>query len=455
MNRRLPVLGGTVLVALVVASDPVLAHAGSLNLSSEPSPIPDWVYAMTGGAVVALSFLFTSLVTDPELVHALRRRRRSVTLGLSRALELAARGIGVLGLLLVLVIGFIGPDAALANLAVLLVWAAWWAGFTMSTYLITNSWPWFNPWRTIAATLPSLDREYPSGLGLWPAVGGLLALVFVEVVTPIADDPRLLATVVLVYTLITLAGAAVWGSATWFEHVDPVSRVFYYYGQLAPIQWEDGVSISPPSAVLNREDLLSGFDEIAFVITLLWVTTYDGLVATPAGAVPIEVMVSLGIPALVGYLLILVAGLSVFLGAFWLGAMGIRRVGKSYVTTSEIARRFAPTLLPIAAGYHLAHFLGYFIELLPALGTALVNPLTAPVSVPVVTIPGWFGGIELAFVVIGHIVAVWAAHGTAFDLFSGRIQPIQSQYPLVVLMIAYTITSLWIIAQPFTAPPYV
>lgn len=455
MTRRPLVLALLGVIGVVAFTDPVLAHAGSLNLSSEPSPIPDWVYAMTGGGVVALSFLFTSLVTDPELVHALRGHRRSVRSELGSVFTTAARVFGVVLLFAIVVIGFVGPQEALANAAVLIVWVAWWAGFTMSVYLIGNTWPWLNPWRTIGASLPTLDRPYPERLGLWPAVLGLLALVFVEVVTPLADDPTLLAGVVVVYSAITFGGVLILGRETWFESVDPVSRVFQYYGALAPVQWDDGSSIQPPSVRISRGALLERFDEVAFVITLLWATTYDGLVSTPAGTAPIRAAVGVGIPPLVAYAVLLFVGLGVFMGAFWVGAIGIRRLGESYVTVPEIARRFAPTLLPIAAGYHLAHFLGYFIELLPALGTAILNPLAAPVSVPIVAVPNWFGGLELAFVVGGHIVAVWAAHGTAFDLFSGRIQPIRSQYPLVVLMIAYTITSLWIIAQPFTAPPFV
>lgn len=453
--RRRSAAGLVAVLALLVLSSPAAAHAGSLNLSSEPSPIPDWVFALTGGGVVAISFLFTSLATDPELVHALRNRARTVSLGIDRVLVGLARALGVLGLLGVIIVGFVGPVEPLANAAVLIVWVGWWAGYTMTTYGIGNTWPWVNPWRTIAAVLPSLDRPYPERYGLWPAVVGLLALVFVEVVTPVANDATLLGTLVLVYTVVTLAGAVAYGSETWFGAVDPVSRVFYYYGQLAPVQWNGAPSIHPPSGVLNRADLLSGVDEIAFVIAMLWVTTYDGLVSTPLGATIIEVAVSAGIPALLAYAILAIVGFGVFLGAFWLGATGIRRVGDSYVTRLEIARRFAPTLLPIAAGYHLAHFLAYFIELLPALGTAITTPLSAPVSVPVVAVPGWFGGLELTFVVVGHIVAVWAAHGTAFDMFSGRIQPIRSQYPLVVLMVAYTMTSLWLIAQPFTAPAYV
>lgn len=447
-------------LALYAVSSPAAAHAGSLNLSGDPSPIPNWVFALTGGGVVVISFLFTSLVTDSELVHALRGPEYRLHGAFRQVPEWATtwiiNGLGVGGLLLVLIVGLFGPAEPLANLGVLLVWVGWWAGYTMSTYLVGNTWPMVNPWRTIADYLPSLRRPYPESVGRWPSVVGLLALVFVEVVTPLADDPRLLALVVLGYSIVTLGGTVVYGVETWFERVDPIAGVFRFYGTLAPVQWRDGRAVLvPPASRISESDLLETDDDIGFVIALLWVTTYDGLVSTPAGGVPIRIAAEIGIPPVLGYALLLVVGFGAFLGIFYLGVRGIRWFGTTFVQSGEIARRFAPTLLPIAAAYHLAHFLGYFLELLPALVASLVNPLSAPVSVPVVALPGFVGGIELALVVVGHVVAVWAAHGTAFDLFSGRVQPIRSQFPLVAIMVAYTMTSMWIISQPFSAPPYV
>jgi hypothetical protein len=40
------------------------------------------------------------------------------------------------------------------NLAILIVWVGWWAGYTMSVYLLGNSWPAFNPWRMLAEIVP-------------------------------------------------------------------------------------------------------------------------------------------------------------------------------------------------------------------------------------------------------------------------------------------------------------
>ena len=71
---------------------------------------------------------------------------------------------------------------------------------------------------------------------------------------------------------------------------------------------------------------------------------------------------------------------------------------------------------------------------------------------PTLSLPAWFGGLQLAFVVVGHVLAVWVAHARSFALFPGRLQPIRSQYPFVAVMIAFTMSSLWVVAQPFASP---
>ncbi|MFB6113337.1 MAG: hypothetical protein ABEJ58_04450 [Halodesulfurarchaeum sp.] len=434
---------------------PAAAHAGSLNLSAEPEPIPRWVYAVSGGGVVGISFLFSALVTDREVVHGLRDRRVAFPSG-GRLFRTVGRVLGVGVLLAVLVVGFFGPDQAVANLAVLVVWVGWWAGYTMSTYLVGNSWPWLNPWRTITSFFPTLDRSYPEEFGRYPAVLGLVALVYLEVVTPLADNPSLLASVILVYSTFTLIGAALFGPGDYFSKIDPVANVFSFYGRLAPLQWSgDRPTLVAPTGMLSEGTVVEGRDDIAFVISLLWVTTFDGLVSTPWGVDMIRFIVGLGVPVLLTYAVVLIAGLFLFFGAYELAVRGIRWSANTFVSRKTIALRFAPTLLPIAGAYHLAHFLGYFLELAPALLSTLFHPLSAVSSVPVLVLPDWFGMLALLFVIVGHVIAVWAAHGTAFDVFTGRVQPIRSQYPLALLMMAYTMTSMWIVSQPIRSPPFV
>ena len=51
-------------------------------------------------------------------------------------------------------------------------------------------------------------------------------------------------------------------------------------------------------------------------------------------------------------------------------------------------------------------------------------------------------------------ISIVLAHATAGRLFAGSRLALRSQYPLLVLMVTYTMVSLWILAQPVveTAP---
>lgn len=434
------------------------AHGGSLGAASRRSlAVPTWLFLLTGGSAVGASFLLASFITDRRFIGQLHDWHRSLPLPAGRLLVLATRLFGVAGLAVVVVVGFLGPPDALANLAILLVWAGWWAGFTMTTYLLGNAWPILNPWRSIAAVLPSFDRPYPRRLGAWPSVVGLLALVWLEVVSPLADDPRLLATVVVGYSVVTVGGTVVVGSTRWFSTVDPVARVFRYYGRVAPLSW-DGTArrlrLRLPGSGLTDGSPVDGDAEVAFVVALVWVTTYDGLVATPAWGSFARTVVGTGVPPQLLYPAALLVGFALFLGVFRLAARYSRRTADSFRAPSLLARRFAPSLLAIAAGYHLAHYLGYFLSLAPATIAVLTQPLSPPATVPVAQLPGWFGGLNMAFVLLGHLLAIWIAHAAAYDLFPGRLQAIRSQYPFIVVMVFYTMTSLWLVSQPTQSPPF-
>ena len=58
----------------------------------------------------------------------------------------------------------------------------------------------------------------------------------------------------------------------------------------------------------------------------------------------------------------------------------------------------------------------------------------------------WF--LSVATIVLGHVIAVYLAHRISLRIFTSRAMAIRSQYPMLALMVLYTVVSLWIIAQP-------
>lgn len=456
MHRRTPIRYSTRLVAvswlITVFSGHALAHGASLQGDSKSLAVPLWLFILTGGGVVSASFLLASFITDRSFIRTIHQWQRFTSRSADEVLTVT-KIVGVLGLIGIVAAGWYGPQSARENLAIVVVWVGWWAAYTTSVYVIGNTWPAFNPWRTIGSLLPSRDANYPERLGAWPSVVGLLTLVWLEVISPLADEPDMLADVIVLYTVVTLVGTLLFGVDRWFRTVDPVARVFRYYGRVAPLRrTETGFEFQLPGARLTETKLVTGFDEVAFVVAILWVTTYDGFVSTPLWSDIARAVSAVGIPLIVAYLSLLLGGFGLFLGAYRLAAGFSHDIADTYLTPAAIARRFAPSLLPIAVGYHLAHYVSYFLSLSPTLLGVLSSPLDPPQAV-VLVLPAWFGGVNMAFVLLGHLLAVWVAHATAYDVFPSRLQAIRSQYPLVAVMILFTMTSLWIVSQPILTPP--
>ena len=51
-------------------------------------------------------------------------------------------------------------------------------------------------------------------------------------------------------------------------------------------------------------------------------------------------------------------------------------------------------------------------------------------------------------ITIGHVLAVYIALVMAIRVFTERDAALRSQIPMLVLMIAYTMISLWVMSQP-------
>ncbi|ADQ66679.1 hypothetical protein C499_02943 [Halogeometricum borinquense DSM 11551] len=482
----LAVIGVALLARGVAASN---AAVGLGQASRDPLSVPRWLYVATGGATIGASALLASFVTDRRFVLRIHRWTRTfaaqetarrVGTGLLNAL-----GIGLLAL--VVYRGVAGPQIPTVNLAVVVVFAGMRAGFTMFTYLVGDVWSALNPWQTVAARLPNGFVEYPQQLQRWPAVAGLLALVWIETTTGVTNRPALLASAVLGYSAVTVVGAVAFGTGPWFRNVDPVSVFFRLYGRVAPFSWDRGtLHAHLPGMRLvddeyaereyddgksdgsNRTDahgnsddhsnsgrVVTGMSDIAFVIALVWELTFSGFVTTQQGVSVVRALVNAGLPPLAVYGGLYLLGFAAFFGAYVLAARISASRLQTYREARELAICFAPPLLAIAAGYHLAHYFAFFLSLSPSLFAVLSAPFSSPANPLVFTLPSWVSMLNIAFVLGGHLLAIWIAHSTAYRLFPSRLQAIRSQYPFVLVMMGYTALSLWLISLPTGSPPFI
>ena len=122
-----------------------------------------------------------------------------------------------------------------------------------------------------------------------------------------------------------------------------------------------------------------------------------------------------------------------------------------------MARRFAFTLVPIAIGYHVAHYLTFLLVQGQYIIPLLSDPFgfgwnlfgTAGYRVDIALVGArfaWYAAV--AAILIGHIAAVYLAHLKAMRLFARAPRALRSQVPLTALMVVYTFVSLSILAEP-------
>ncbi|MFC7205425.1 hypothetical protein ACFQJC_18085 [Haloferax namakaokahaiae] len=453
-------VGMLVTSLLALLSDPVAASNAAVGLagaSQENLAVPRWLYLATGGATVGASALLASFVTDRRFIDRIHLWRESVAVdgAIRRGLVLVGHAIGLVLLVLLVYLGYTGPQVPTVNFAVIVVFAGFRAGYTMFTYLVGDTWRALNPWRTLASAVPNGFVEYPERFGRWPAVAGILALVWVETAAGVTRQPELLALALAGYSVVTVAGAILLGVETWFDRIDPVSVFLHFYGRVAPLRWtDDGLSVRLPGMRLVTDDYVADVSDVAVAVVLVWELTFSGFVTTQQGAAVITTIVETGVPPLLVYAFFYLGGYAAFLGLFLLAARVTADRIETFETPRSLAITFAPSLVAIAAGYHLAHYFGFFVSLSPMLVGALSSPLSPPSNPVVLTLPAWFGGLNVAFVLVGHLLAVWVAHSQAYRTFPSRLQAVRSQFPFVAVMILYTMLSLWLISLPTTSPPY-
>ena len=118
-----------------------------------------------------------------------------------------------------------------------IVYAWFWVGLAIAHALFGNLWATVSPFDTIGR-LVGFDREtgeapprsYPPSWGKWPAAILLFAFVWVELVQPFGSIPGHLGILIVVYTLIQIAGMHSFGRQVWIEN----GEAFGVYFGLTP-----------------------------------------------------------------------------------------------------------------------------------------------------------------------------------------------------------------------------
>ena len=464
--------------AVLATPGPLFAHG--LGARHE-LPAPLWLFIGGAALTVTLSFVVVAAYArrGAERYAAAHWDLSGTLLGrlAGQAWPLAfLKFAGIAALALALLAGFFGTSEPNRNIAPTLVWIVWWVGFSYLAMLVGNLWPSVNPWRTLydLAAAPGLARRaaaraphpYPASLGCWPALAGLLVFGWIELVFPLRATPHVLAWLLLGYSAITWTGMARYGADVWLRQVDPFHRLFELLSRFAPFTTSAGrgLLLRPHGAgLLDRESAVVATAEVAFILAMLAIVLFDGFQGSKHW-LAIEDAVHALNPRLGdgGWLVLHSAGLLVmwlaFLGLYY-GACALARraAGGATATTLELARWFAPTLIPIAIGYHFAHSfvnllvqaqsLAFLVSDPLGLGWNLFGTRDATVNAAIIgTGSAWY--LAFGAIIVGHAFSVYLAHAVAERMLATRAGALRALLPMTALMILYTIISLQILAEP-------
>ena len=444
-------------------------------------PISLALYLYAAAGVVVISFVLVYLFAGDQVgAKAIEYSRRPV-LGLlpiarSSWPRIVGGIVGVAGLLAIVITGLFGSPKPELNPAEYLTWVYFWAGLVIISGLVGNLWYLVNPWVAIYEAINTLVRVGPvwklPNVGVWPATAAYFAFACLELTSGMANRPWLVATLVLVYSVVTLAGMLLFGRDEWLEHCEGFTVLFNIVGRFGPVEAErDEVGLI--SAVYLRPwgvGLLkpspSGWDRVVFVILMLSTLAFDGVLYTRAWGdfnlalepiwQPMGGALGFFFVRTLGLVLLSIAFLLVFITFMELVIL----LGRRRVDVKATISAFALTLVPIALVYNAAHNYTYLVlqsqalipllndplargwHLLPAVAGLKPNFALAQASIV------WYAQVVL--IVLGHVIAVYLAHLRAGERFRTAQRALLSQYPMLLLMVLYTMTSLWILAQPIT-----
>lgn len=462
--------------ALVAASLALPALASAHGLAGgRQLPIPEWLFGWAASMVLVVSFVGLSVLwTRPRLDTMAHGRSVDVPAGLRRTgrVILGLFGVALYGA--TVWAGLTGTENVQANLAPTMVFVGFWVGVPVLSVFVGDVWHAISPWRAVSdlarwvahkagAPVPQ-PISWPARLGVWPAAAVLLAFGWLELAAGNRDDPSLLGLLALLYGAVMLIGTGIFGTV-FLDRADGFGKYFHLASTLAPVYWRDGrVGLRVPGSGLSQLRPSPGFP--AVVLVLIGTTTFDGLSGGEAwssdgslGPALEDLFTSLGLGFNAAATAADTVGLALcvlLVSTFVLiGIGGMRRAARGDRGTKDLLGRFAPSLVPIALGYAIAHYIALLTINGQALGFLLSDPRgngadlfgTASWSIDYdVLSPEMTWYLQVIALVGGHVLGLIAAHDVALKTFRRPRAATRSQYWMLAVMVAFTSLGLWLLS---------
>lgn len=435
--------------------------------------MPAWL--ATTGAVLAVLVSFAAISLRWPAPRPADYSGRPLPAGLQRVLDSellrnCLRTVVLVFAVFVIAVALTGPPREGLNVAPYAFYITFWVGLVPASLLLGPVWRIVNPLRFLHRGVDRLLRltpdagamPMPSWLGWWPAATWLAIFVWLELVFPDRSTPQSVGSFLVFYTLVNLIAARFYGSA-WFDRGDGFEAYSTLIATMSPLgRRGDGrlVLRSPVDGVLRIRDE-PGI--LAVVVVLVGSTAFDGVTRTRfwVEEVPSDSII-LGTAGLAGMMLaILMLYLATMLVAEKLTQhpAGARTPASQLLAAgdggsgtvfdpapSRLPERFAPSLVPIAVGYSIAHYASLLIYEGQGTWILLSDPYatganyfgTRAANIDYTVIPQTaVAYTQIGAIVLGHILAVVVAHYRGVSLFD-KAAARRCQYPLMALMLFLT-----------------
>lgn len=432
--------------------------------------LPTELYTLGGTLAVFASIILISFTPR----NALARLYRGFRIGRGFDAGIAPQVTSLLCTVLffaLLYVGVNGPNDPQSNLLPQVIWTGWWVGLFVVQGVLGDLWRWVNPWSGLCAVL--LDGNapllrYPARLGAWPALAVFILFQIFLLADVAPSDPDRLATIALVYWVFTFGGMALFGRAVWARNVECFSVLFSLIASLRPVHFGAQVEVGIAgwaSFALAPLDMARAL----FCLTILVSGSFDGLRETFwwLGQIGINPLAFPGRSAVVwssalGLIAANITVICLYGAAIWAGLRIATRFGSMPpVSFLQAFRTYAITILPIALGYHFAHYFVSFLVQIQYLAATLGDPLARGWNLfglgDLRVTTGFLNSTEtvkpillanVAAVVISHIISIAMAHHLSGRFAKTRKGLILIQLFLSILMIFYTIFGLWLLSTP-------
>jgi len=291
---------------------------------------------------------------------------------------------------------------------------------------------------------------------------GLFIFTWIELVSGWGeDDPAMLVTAVVGYTVLTLVAQFVWGVETWTRRGEAFAVYFNLFSRLSVWERRGGeIGVRPPLAGLPRLPAITG--TVFFVVVMIGTVTFDGLSQGSLWS-DLSVDIARAIDGIVGAetapkvahtagLLLCVTLVGLF---YRLGIDGARSVGGD-LDAPRLRRELIHTLVPIAFVYVAAHYLTFLLFEGQAFLYLASDPFgegwdlfgTASRAIDYTYLSqnaAWY--LQVGFVVVGHVAALILAHDRALALYRDPRLAVRSQYWMLAVMVGFTSLALWLLAR--------